>query len=83
MIDVKQNLKNMYFNNLECNLCGECDVQSQNHLLFCSKIISSCPEVFDNISIEHDDIYGNVEKQLAVTRLYQKIIDAIEVLSCM
>ena len=36
MIDVKANFKNMYINNLECSLCGECDLQTQNHLLVCS-----------------------------------------------
>ena len=53
-------------------------MQTQNHLLVCSKIVSCCQEAYDNIVIEHDDIYGNIEKQLAVTQLYQKILDSVE-----
>ena len=41
MIDVKGNFKNMYLGNLECSLCRECDIQTQDHLLVCQKIISN------------------------------------------
>ena len=66
--------------NLECNICEECEIQTQQHLLICPKIISNCQDLYDNISIEHDDIYGNIEQQLAVTRLYQQILDSMEII---
>ena len=78
MSDVKNNFKNMYFANLQCNFCGECDLQTQDHLLVCPTIVSNCQDLYDNIKIEHDDIYGNLEEQLAVTKLYQKVFDTIE-----
>ena len=81
MSDVKNNFKNMYFGNLQCNFCGECDLQTQDHLLVCTTIVSKCQDLYDNIKIEHDDIYGNLEEQLAVTKLYQKVFDTIEAIS--
>ena len=74
MLNVKQNIKNMYPGNLGCNLCNECDIQTQDHLLNCQKIISNCEELFNNIHFEHDDIYGSTKKQLSVAKLYSKVI---------
>ena len=65
----------MFPENLQCNLCNENIVQSQDHLLSCQKIIDHCKELYENINIEHDDIYGNVEKQLNVVRLYHKVLN--------
>ena len=62
MIDVKGNFKHMYNGNLQCSLCGECEVQTQEHLLVCEKIVENCQELFDNIFVEHDYIYGTIEK---------------------
>ena len=72
MIDVKGNVKNMDLGNLEFSLCGEYDIQTQDHLLVCQKIVSNCQELYDNISIEHDNIYGTIQEQLSITKLYQK-----------
>ena len=41
MLNVKQNIKNMYPGNLGCKLCNECDIQTQDHLLNCQNIISN------------------------------------------
>ena len=49
MLNVKQNIKNMYPGNLGCKLCNKCDIQTQDHLLNCQKIISNCEELFNNI----------------------------------
>ena len=68
----------MYPGNLGCNLCNECDIQTQDHLLNWQKIISNCEELFNNINIEHDDIYGSTEKQLAVAKLYSKVMLTLE-----
>ena len=66
MTNVKSNFKNMYPNGLGCNYCNENIDQTQEHLLQCSTIISKCEDLFDNIDIEHDDIYGNIQQQLEV-----------------
>ena len=77
--EAKGNFRNMYLGNLECNYCNECDFQSQNHILFeCSKIISCCPDLFNNVDVEHEDIYGDVIKQLAAVKLISKILRTIE-----
>ena len=75
MTNVKSNFKNMYPEDLKCNYCDETDIQTQEHLLVCPKILSNCQELYDNIEIEHDYIYGNIEQQLAVTKLYQNILN--------
>ena len=81
MINVKSNFKNMYPDNLQCNYCSENVIQSQEHLLECPTIISNCQDLFDNIEIEHDDIYGNIQQQLAVTKLYQKVLNTIDAIN--
>ena len=78
MIDLKGNFKGMYINNLECELCNENLLQNQDHLLSCQKIIDNCKELYENINIEHDDIFGDTKKQLKVVRLYQKVLEARE-----
>ena len=74
--EAKANFRNRYQNNLQCDLCGTCPEQTQKHILEdCDYIISNCADVAENITAEHDDIYRDKSKQLAVTRLYSKIED--------
>ena len=40
----------MYPGNLGCKLCNDRDIQTQDHLLNCQKIISNCEELFNNIA---------------------------------
>ena len=59
---------------LQCDYCGDCDLQTQRHLLEnCDGVIAECPAVAENIRVEHDDIFGPVEKQKEVVKLYHKI----------
>ena len=79
MLDTKANFKNMHTYNLKCDYCDECDLQTQRHLLEdCDGIISNCEEVSDNVTVEHDDIFGEPEEQLRVTKLYIKIQEIID-----
>ena len=75
MLDVKANFKGMYPENLHCNICNEDIVQNQEHLLNCQIIVDNCSELFDNINVEHDDIYGHVDKQLSVVKLYKRVLE--------
>ena len=34
-------------------------------------MISNCQELYENIFIEHNNLYGNTEQQLAITKLFQ------------
>ena len=79
MFSAKANFRGMYVNNLQCDYCGDCLVQTQQHLLEdCAGVIENCPAVADNITVEHDDIFGAVEKQLEVAKLYVLIQETID-----
>ena len=78
MFFAKANYRNMFVDNLQCDYCDDCDLQPQRHLLEnCAGIIAKCPAVADNIVVEHDDIFGPVEKQREVVKLYSKIQEAM------
>ena len=78
MLDVKGNFKSMFQGNIQCDLCNEDVSQSQDHLLDCQKLIDNCSELYNNVVVEHDDIFGKVDKQLSVVRLYQKVLEVRE-----
>ena len=75
MLDIKGNFKVTYKNNIQCDLCNENIDQSQDHLVDYQKLIENYRELYNNVDIEHDDIFGNADKQLSAVRLYQKILD--------
>ena len=59
MLNVSKN----YGLNKYCPLCKEDEINgqiidSQEHLLECIKIKENVPEIRENVSIKHDDIYG-------------------------
>ena len=72
----------MYADSLKCIHCNDCDFQSQTHLLLeCDKVISCCPDLYENIEVEHNDIYGDLHQQLAVVRLFTKVLETVETLN--
>ena len=74
MLDAKANFSSMYINNLECDYCQSGDLQTQRHFLeSCEAIITKSKLISENIDVEHDYIYGNLEKQVKVTKMYVKI----------
>ena len=72
MIDVKDNFKGQYLDN-ECRF-GCKEVESQIHLLNCIEIMRVCPLLSDDLSVEYDDIYGNVNKQLNCVKLFDEVL---------
>ena len=72
MMDVKQNFKNMYDNNL-CRLCQN-DEETQQHLLECEKLLQNCPPLYNDMLVKYEDIFSsNVKKQLRATKLFQSV----------
>ena len=65
--DCKSNFRNKFASNLNCSVCNSED--TQQHLLACS-IASD----IDTENVEHDDIFGTVDKQIRIVRVL-KIID--------
>ena len=63
------------YNNYDCTLCGK-DADSQEHALSCEIITQelSCEEKLTLNSILYTDIFGNLDKQVAITKCYMKLI---------
>ena len=50
--------------------------ETEEHLLNCPVLISNCPELYENIDVEYNDVFGDTVRQLAATRLYEKVLEA-------
>ena len=78
MTNVKTNFKSMY-QNLNCNLCTDNEIQSDNHLLQCSTLIEKCFQLSNDISSEYEDIFScDVAEQLRITKLYSAVFSTKE-----
>ena len=78
MLNCKENFRSMYISD-QCDICMSGATQTQRHLLEdCQPIISACDDITENVVVEHDDIYGTVDQQLKVVRLYAKVLSTRE-----
>ena len=70
----KTNSRNLHGNNLSCILCKDLKtVESETHLLECP-ILFSNPVVSDDIkTVEYQDIFGPISKQIKAVKLWMKI----------
>ena len=74
MINVKASFKSQH-QDLTCNLCRDPNtVQTASHLLDCKIVLSHSPALFNNDSVQYEHIYGTVDQQIEVTRLYSEIL---------
>ena len=73
MYSVKNNFKIQYNNNLTCDLCKsqKCD---QPHLLQCSVLKKSTPELNFNTTVKYNDIFGDIDKIVPAIKLLSKIV---------
>ena len=79
MVDVKTNFR-MFYSDLLCRICKK-EEENQEHLLFCEKVIESCPELFDDTSIIYKDIFSDKEeKLLKVIKLFKSALEIREIL---
>ena len=74
MIDVKENFKSSYKDNLSCRLCF-LHCESQQHLLDCSIIRDKLKEVvkFENLSLEM--VHQSIESQEVIAKYYTIILN--------
>ena len=49
-----------------------------NHLLNCEVLIANCKELQEDIEVQYEDIFRDPVKQLAATRLYEKVLETRE-----
>ena len=71
---------------LSCSLCKNlngpanemnCE-QTDAHLLKCTFVQNTLSSKVDLLNVNHSDIYGNLEKQIKVTRIYKEIFKFID-----
>ena len=73
MLNVKDNSKNYYGNDLTCSLqCGQ-QYEDQEHLLECEVLMKNCEALYNDTSVNYEDIFTTVTKELDAVRLYPKI----------
>ena len=73
-IDVKTNYRNRH-QNLQCELCQSGEDDSQLHLLNCQKLIENCETLANNIEVEYEDIFEDIESQAKAVRLLTEILE--------
>ena len=73
---IKSNFSSQYVNNLSCELCFNHD-DSQENLLTCATLRKNV-KIPD--SIEYEDIFRSVEKQLAVVKVFKQLLREREIL---
>ena len=79
MLNVKANFCNQYNNqNINCQFCDEGVEESQYHQLECQTIIDNCPKLYDDITVEYEDIFKGPEKQLKIVQMYHSILKTRE-----
>ena len=72
MVNVKANFSSMY-NDLSCDLCFENVIQSSDHLLDCSTILDNCPKLYQDDSIQLEQIFGDINSQRKAASVYIEI----------
>ena len=72
MTPVKANFSSMY-EDTTCNNCEMKVPESDSHLLECIKLIEECQALYDDDTTEYLDIFGSMESQIPVTKLYFEI----------
>ena len=70
-----RNVPNNFGQNNNCSLgCSEID--SQEHWILCSKTISN-----KQTQVQYSDLYGNLEKQVSIVKLFSKLEEEREELT--
>ena len=72
MIDIKDNFKHKYENDLSCDLCGE--YEDQQHLLECKVLIENCKSLYNDSIIKYEDIFSTENKQLSAVKLFSEVL---------
>ena len=76
MVQVKRNFKSA-FQSLVCDLC-EIEEDDQHHLLSCQVLLKQCSELYNDISVEYNDLFSTSEKQLQAVKLFKKVLQIRE-----
>ena len=56
-------------------LCNTDKNDSQYHLLECEYLINNCENLANNINVEYEDIFENLEKQILAAKLLHEVLE--------
>ena len=73
---MKRNFKSSFVS-LECDLC-QIDEEDQYHMLSCEVLLKECEELYNDESVEYEDIFSTTEKQLQAVKLFEKVLQTCE-----
>ena len=72
MTNSRSNFSSMY-QTIQCNLCDDLVDQTDSHLLDCKTIIANCQSLATNYEAEYEDIFGDIDSQLKITKLFKEV----------
>ena len=72
MTNVKSNFSSIYEDE-ECNLCEENQLQNDCHLLECPAIIEKCNELACDNETEYQDLFDNIQSQMRAVKIFLAI----------
>ena len=75
-LDLKNNFKSKYKEDLECRTCDSGCVEDEQHLLDCPGLIIEDRD----LSVVYDDLFGELKAQIKATKLFSKILRKREIM---
>ena len=69
-LDLKNNFKSKYKDDLSCRTCDSGVREDEQHLLLCSGLNIED----DASSVKYDDLFSNLKSQIEATKIYMKIL---------
>ena len=73
-VEVKCNYKSK-FSDLKCTFCNSQEDDDQYHLLQCEYSIKNCKNLAENIMVEYEDIFDELEKQVPAAKLLHEVLE--------
>ena len=70
MTELRSNYRVRYQGDLLCRTCG-LEEESQRHILDCVPILNRCPPLFQDRITRYEDLFGQIEKQIRIVKLYE------------
>ena len=77
MIEVTTNYRYKYQGDLRCRTCG-LEEETQSHLLECVNIVNSCPDLYEDRISKYEDVFGHIDKQVRITKLFESVMKTRE-----
>ena len=75
-LDLKNNFKSKYKDDLSCRTCESGSREEEQHLLLCSGL-----EIEDDVSlVKYEDVFSDLKSQIKTTKIFKKILRKREII---